>query len=67
MEYTLAELESMETLCVGQADDLKVEEDGKRIWLCRCGIADGMDYDNMVSVEEYINNSWIITRTYEAV
>jgi len=66
MKYTLAELEVRDTLCVGQADDLKVEGEGQRVWLSRCGVADGMEYDNQVSIEEYINNQWTITDTYQA-
>ena len=64
--YSKIELGAKQTLCVGQADDLKIEEDGRRVWLSRCGVADGMEYDNMVSVEEYIGNQWIVTETYPA-
>lgn len=55
LEYTAEELEGWETLSQGQADDLKVAEfiDGFswRVWLCRCGVEDGMPYDDMVTVE----------------
>jgi len=50
--YTLAELEAMPTLTVGQADDLKIETETRRVWLSRLGVADGMPYANQVT-EEY--------------
>lgn len=55
--YTAAELEDLPTLSVGQADDLKKEDviDGVsyRWWLCRCGTADGMPYDDQVTIEHW--------------
>jgi hypothetical protein len=33
--YTLAQLEALPVLAVGQADDLHFEEDGMRVWLSR--------------------------------
>lgn len=65
--YGLAELEALPTLCTSQADDLKVEGDGFRIWLSRCGVADGEPYDNKVTVEEYIDGDWTETEHYPAV
>jgi hypothetical protein len=67
--FTLEELEAMPTLCVGQAADLKVESDegdGIRIWLSRCGVADGEPYENKVSVEKYVNLRWQEVSTYQA-
>jgi len=63
--YTAKELENLPTLAVGQADDLKIDENEKRVWLCRCGIADGMKYDNQITIERYLDNHWIIVETYE--
>ena len=40
-EYTISKLSAMPTLCRGQTADLKVDEDGVRIWVSRCSIADG--------------------------
>jgi hypothetical protein len=66
--YTLEELEGLPDLCIGQADTLKVDDDdGIRVWLCRCGVADGMPYDNQVTVEEINNNGrWLTVDTYQA-
>jgi hypothetical protein len=66
--YTLAELEAMPTLAQGQADDLKIDTDVSRIWLSRVGIEDGMQYDNLVTIEE-LNDSgrWVEVGWYEAV
>lgn len=33
--YTYEQLNVLPTLCVGQADDLKIEGDGRRVWLSR--------------------------------
>jgi CDGSH-type Zn-finger protein len=57
--YTAEELADMPTLAVGQADDLKIENHHRRVWLCRCGVADGMPYDDMVTVEAYIDGRWV--------
>ena len=64
--FTLQELERMPTLCVGQADDLKVEEDGVRVWLSRCSVEDGEPYDNKVTVEKWVNLRWTVVEEYQA-
>ena len=58
MNYTIKELEALETLCVSQADDLKVETDTERVWLCRVTGA--------ISHEEYDGQRWTVVRTYHA-
>jgi len=65
-KYTLRELKSLPTLCVGQIDDLKIETSTRRVWLCRCGVDDGMPYDNMVTVETFRDGRWIECDTYPA-
>ena len=64
--FTLQELERMKTLCVGQADNLKYEEDYVRVWLSRCGVEDGEPYDNKVTVEKWVNLQWKEVETYQA-
>jgi hypothetical protein len=66
--YTLASLQALPTLSVGQADNLKFDEGGYRVWLCRCGAADGMPYDNQVSIERYdvASGRWVEVHTHEA-
>jgi len=66
MKYTLKELESLPTLSVGQADDLKIENDDTRVWLSRMTTADGMEYDNMVTIELLIDGRWITVKEYQA-
>ena len=34
-KYTVEELDKMPTLHCGQADDLKIETNTMRVWLCR--------------------------------
>lgn len=60
----VSQLERLPTLCVGQASDLKIDDDTYRVWLCRCGIADGMSDDNMVEIEVNDNGRWKETCTY---
>jgi len=66
--YTAEELEEMPTLAQGQADDLKVEETihgtKYRVWLCRCGVEDGMPYDNAITIERYQYGRWIEVDMY---
>lgn len=62
--YTLAELEAMPTVCVGQADDLKVETEDTRVWLSCCGIEDGEPFDNKVTIEELVNGQWVEVEHY---
>lgn len=66
MEYGLAELEAIETLSVGQSDDLKLDTQTTRVWLSRCTIADGMPYNNQVTIENFINDRWVTVHQYEA-
>lgn len=64
---TAAELEDLPRLAQGQADDLKVDDgDGWRVWLCRCGVEDGMPFDNQVTVERLIDGRWITVAVWEA-
>jgi hypothetical protein len=64
---TLAELQDLPTLCIGHSQNLKIETPTVRVWLSRCGIADGMPYDNQVEVEQLIDGRWTETLTYEAI
>lgn len=66
-EIPLAELEALPTLCVGQADSLKIESDTERVWLSRCGIEDGEPWDHKVTVERLIAGSWIEVEHWEAI
>ena len=66
--YTLNELESLPTLCVGQADDLKIESELVRVWLSRCTKADGEPFDNKVTVEvkNPVSGNWTEHLIYPA-
>lgn len=63
--YTAKTLESMPTISHGHFDDLKIDTGKVRVWLSRCGIADGLPYDNMVSVEKLIDGVWTTVAEYE--
>jgi len=67
MEYYLSELETMPTLCVGQADNLKIDTGTRRVWLSRCTVADGEPYNNKVTVERLINGCWDTVDQYQAL
>jgi hypothetical protein len=64
--HTLAELEALPTLTVGQADDLKWESDSERVWLSRCGVEDGEPWANKVTVERLIAGDWIEVEWWRA-
>jgi hypothetical protein len=65
--YSLTELNALPTLCVGQADDLKVETANMRVWLSRCTVEDGEPFNNRVSIESNVNDRWIVTCSYPAL
>ena len=51
MEYTAKELEAKPTLSQGQADDLKIDEGDKRVWLSRVN-------EGEISVERRVDGKW---------
>ena len=64
VRYTAGELRDLPTLSVGQADDLKIDDGTTRVWLCRCGVADGMPYNDAITVERLKDGRWITVDTY---
>lgn len=64
--FTLDQLEGMPTLSVGQADNLKYDDGEYRIWLSRCGAADGMPYDNQVTIERLDSGRWTMLKECQA-
>lgn len=54
--YAIRYLDSLETLSVGQADDLKLDTGGYRYWLARCGPEDGEAWQ--VHVERLEDGRW---------
>lgn len=66
MAYTKKHLEGLPTLSQGQTDNLKIERPAYRVWLSRMTVADGMEYDNQVTIERYVKNNWKVTDTYQA-
>jgi len=62
--YTADELKDLPTLCIGQTCNLKVKTPNKRVWICRCGMADGMPYENQITIEELSHGSWVISDQY---
>ena len=61
--YTYKQLSELPTIEVGQFDNLKLETSDTRVWLSRCGIADGLKYNYPITVERLINGVW--TTVYE--
>lgn len=57
--YTFHDLFDLETLSTGQTCNLKMENSKHRVWLCRCGVADGMPYDDQITVEELKDGRWV--------
>jgi hypothetical protein len=63
---TLGELAALPTLSRSQADDLKIDEPHRRVWLSRCSREDGEPFDNRVTVEALEGGRWVTVDTYEA-
>jgi len=63
---TLAELEARPTLHSGHFDNLKAEGADYRVWLSRMTVADGMPYNNQVTLERLIKGRWQTVETREA-
>lgn len=62
----LAELEALPTLSTSQADDLKYDDGETRVWLSRCGVADGNRWKHTVGVEELHGGRWVLVLEYDA-
>lgn len=63
-EYTAAQLRRRRTLSTGQCDDLKIDTGKTRVWLSRCGVADGEPYEDKVSVEKLRGGRWVVVEEY---
>jgi len=63
--WTARDLENLPTLSTGQADDLKIDTAGMRVWLCRCGLSDGARFRRGVSVEILRDGKWEVAHEYE--
>ena len=57
--YSLESLRALPTLAEGQADNLKFDEDGYRVWLSRCTVEDGEPFDNAVTIERFDGQRWV--------
>jgi len=65
-QFTLRELKSKPTIESGHFDNLKMADDHTRVWLSRMTVADGMPYNNQVTVEKYIDGNWKTVSKYQA-
>lgn len=63
--YTASELRDLPTLSVSRADNLKIDTGTIRVWLCRCGVEDGMPYNDAITVERLVNGRWVTIAQYE--
>lgn len=63
--FTTKQLSRRKTKSVGQESDLKVEKDGYRVWLSRCGLADGTPFENTVYVERLVDGAWQLVDFYD--
>ena len=62
--FTLDDLQEMETIHSGQYDNLKFDNGKIRVWLSRCGIEDGMPFNNAITVEKLIDGRWETIEEY---
>lgn len=58
-------LRGLPTLSQSQADDLKVSECDWRVWLSRCGLADGEPFEETVTIEYRTNEGWSTCEQYD--
>lgn len=65
--YTLKELQALKTVFQGHFDDTKIDTGTERVLLSRMTVADGMPYDNQVTVERLVNGNWKTMDQYKAL
>lgn len=63
--YTANELKTMPTILSGHFDNLKIDKGDLRVWLSRLTIADGMPYNDQVTIERKINGNWVVVDQYQ--
>jgi hypothetical protein len=56
--YAIKHVKELETISQGHFDDLKYKDELYKVWLSRMTVADGMPYDNQVTVEQLIDGKW---------
>jgi hypothetical protein len=64
--FTLAQIEAMPTISQGHFDNIKFDDGKTRVCLSRMTVADGMPYNNQVTIEQLKDGNWITTDEYEA-
>ncbi len=57
--YSLESLHALPTLAEGQADNLKFDQDGYRVWLSRCTVENGEPFNNAVTIEWFDGQRWV--------
>ena len=67
--YTADKLRDLPTLSTGQVDNLKLEFTDPcggevRVWLRRCGMEDGMPYEDAITVENLVDGRWVQVDQY---
>ena len=60
--FTIEELEAMDTLSQGQADDLKIDYGTVRVWVSRMTKIDGEEYK--VQIERLKDGCWVTIGGY---
>jgi hypothetical protein len=63
--WTAKDLEAMPTLSASQFDDLKIDTGALRVWLCRCGLEDGAEFEKGITIEILSKGRWNTIKTYE--
>jgi hypothetical protein len=66
-KFSLAELDEMPTLHEGHCENVKYVDNDIKITLSRMTKADGMPYDNQVTVEKKVNGEWVKETQYQAL
>lgn len=58
-------LDAMATIEIAQASDLKISHPDIRVWVSRCGLADGEPYERTVYLETLISGRWYVFGHYD--
>lgn len=64
--FSLADLQAIPVLTVGQADNVLLNHGGIKVSLSHTAVADGAPYDNQVTVQKNSRNGWQTIREYQA-
>lgn len=64
LPFRLEDIEEQETIHSGQYENLKFDDGQIRVWQSRMTVADGMPYDNEITVEVLDDGCWVTKHSF---